>query len=132
MQTVRHRLSFAQIGLELAWRDEMRRLEESWKGTPPEVPRQEFLRCSELRRQSAAADVFFRSLEGFVQVYRVNVIAGRRAPEVTEDFKLDATQWLNLGKTMIEQHERLFGAIPDAWRRSLGRADSEVQRMVRV
>ena len=123
--SVRGRLTTALLGFELAIADEMARLDYAWKnagsGTKPQV-----LRTTELTVQSASADVFFRSLDAFMSVYRLNISI---RPSDAHPLANDAADWVELGKKTRTQLNTFFQTGNHTWNTIISDAEREVSLM---
>lgn len=131
VKTIRGRLLTARYGYELAIEKELHRIEERWKAHDG-PNKANFIRCVELSVQSAPADIFFRALDPFMHVYRLNhnkFCVDRRNLAAAQEFADDAAGWVTLGRKTLDDHSRLFGSAVAAWVVHLRDAESDLQGM---
>lgn len=129
---VRGRLLAARYGFEYIIDDERKRIEEAWASRGGRT-RQQFIRMAELGVQNACCDVFFRSIESFMHVYKAHwsVQSGRsrESRAEAEATASEALAWVDLGDEAIEHHRELFGTDIPAWSEALDHARRDVDTM---
>ncbi len=102
------RMAVALSGLELLVEDEFARLRAT---AATEGEEQREIGLSELRCQSASADVFFRSLEEFMALIVLFLRSNRGGGGLAGI----ADKWLVQASGWLESHRRLFGTGNRAW-----------------
>jgi hypothetical protein len=124
--SVRARLRAALEGFSLIIRDEKERLEHVYRSSGVSL-KPEYLRVTELPVQSASAHTFFRVLDQFMHVYRVNIenLQGSRTTEAGA-LARDATEWLRLATTTRQAHQELFQRPTPTWNQAIEHAKVDV------